>query len=786
MRTVTASQLRSGNYKGSGFGPNIPPLYSIEIMNKDEETGEESFNSENITDWLMNACQELQSIHDSFVWDQEKRRQLYVHGTINPNTDRSNFSTQLSARDSRPGSQFSINKTYNAIETWVSKITKWPATVVVNPTQSEYADKQGAKLGNLVCDNLAYVNKTQDKAAEIARHAFVDGEVFATAEWDSDFGDESEEGRAVEEVMDSEGNPVTSEEGAQLYKTVKESQGEVNMGFIEARYIMLEPKLKYEDIDWYIKIDPVYVDEAKCLYPDYATEFQGGSSGPIDWPWVYISEQETLRYTIKHRSTSQFPGGVEIVVIGDTVVEVTPYKLKNQPNKLDIVRYTDRDLMGVLRGSSRIDSIAIAQICYNNLWSIAYTNTSLAAHAYWLVPTQSNTKTEAIRNGAAIIHYTGVMAPKLETFKTVGGEVLNMMDRLEKIIETGMGHQGISQGEPPPGVDAAIALGLLEEQENQRAGPEIKKFNSFIAEWFKLALARAQDNYRTEDERLLRIVGRGNTDTIKSIEMTRFAGPYDVRIEKSTGLSHSKNLRLQQLMLIRQNFPQSLSDERFLSLMEMSDDKKLYDIVTAATDCAESENDDFSSGDPVELPRETDDHIAHLNVHYPHIQTAGFKEDVPPDVQKEELLHIHGHEWSVYRQAWTNLAIAQKLSEMPQFPRVLKIDIPVALIPQLVQSGMDYETARVMRQQALMQAGAPPPTAPTGEPPISEADIESAGQLGAEGVEDSATGALGAMEGEPMPNGEQVMGSAMEADGNVIPVEQRVMSRGEEENVGIN
>lgn len=777
MRVVTSSQLRSGNYKGSGFGPNIPPLYSIQLRTDDGE-----INHEAIRDWFINASEELQPIHDNFVWDQEKRRQLYVYGTVNPNTDRHNFATSLSTKDSRPTSQFSMNKVFNAVETWVSKVTKWPATVVVNPTQGEYSDKQGAKLGNLVCNNLAYVNKTADKAAEIVRYAFVDGEVFATAEWDQDFGDEVGE-REVRAVVNAEGEEITSQEGAPLYNASTPNQGEVNMSFIESRYIMLEPKLKYEDVDWYIKVEPIYVDEARAQYPDYADEFEGGNSGPQDWPWIYISDQETLKYTIKHRSTSQFPGGAEITIIGDCVVSVDEYQLKNQPNKLDIVRYTDRDIMGVLRGSSRIDSVAVAQIVFNNLWSVAYTNTSLAGHAYWLIPTQSNTKTEAIRNGSAIIHYTGQMKPELAVFKTVGGELLSMLDRLETFIDKGMGHQGISQGEPPPGVDAAIAMGLLEEQENQRAGPEIKKFNSFIAEWFKLALARAQDNYKTTDTRLLRIVGKGNTDTIKSIEMTRFAGPYDVRVEKSTGLSHSSNLRMQQLMLIKQNFPNAVSDERFLALMEMSDDKKLYDIVTAATDCAESENDDFAAGDSVPLPGWSDDDIAHLNVHYPHIQTAGFKEDVPPDIQNEELAHIRQHEFNVYQKAWSNLAIANRLAALEQFPRVYKIDIPAALIPMYVEQGLTYEQARVIRQQQAMAAGMPPAApspldaalaAPAGEP-ISQDDMAMAGQ-GEEVIEDSASGMLDAMGGEPLPEGEQVMGTATEADGNVIPTEQTLGS----------
>lgn len=766
-RVVSARDIRrSSGASASAIPSRVRPLWTVNLQGEDE-----------IIKWLTETVQELESDHNALVQSQDKKREFYAGmqaqslGRVGIPRDRDEVV------NSNTFSRVTINKLYNMMELWVAKLTRYSPNVVVNPANNEYSDRVSAKLGKIIADNLAYVNDMETVLEECVRKSRIDGEVFAFPDWDKDVGDyvqgfqDTLDDAQPVAVIDSEGNPVYGSDEEPLYTTPQQKIGDVRVNIVDSRFVILEPKLVYKDVDWCIRMRVRYADEVRTEFPDIG-EIEEGTFGPFNFPWLSLAENEVLEWQIYHKATKNCAPGIEIRMLHDKVLSVGPYQRKSARDMLPMVRYTCIDIPGVLRGVSILDNLMIQQVLLNNVVSMAYTNASLGAHIFWLVPTGANADLSKLRNGASVIKFTGAQAPKIESFKTVGEELFRLFEYLEKWILEGSGHQGISQGDPPPGVDAAIAMGVLEEQENQRANPEIKKYNAFVKKLYVLMLSLAQDNYKNSDGRLLRIVGKNSQDTLKAIDMSKFSGSYDVRVQRSTTLSESKSLRLQQLMLIHQNWPNAVSDQRFLDIMEMGDEEKFFDIVTASTHAAEAENEKFFGGEPVLPPNEFEDHLAHWQVHVPFMNTLSFKEDVDPELQKLMVNHVLTHEFFLFQKASNNMALLQKLITQELYPLFFKLPIPLVQVAQFIQQGISVDQALQMKQQQELgglpaPGGAPPDAAPQegAPPPSPEAPPEAPdGQLeGAEAPPLEAQAAAPPQEAKPATDQLSVIAELLKA-----------------------
>lgn len=742
---IYANSFRTSSHQ---FG-EIPPLWTIDFA-----------DDEAVLKWFSQAIDALKEDHRERSYIQLRNRDFYA-SLQSPSLGRTGIPRDREGKEvTSTTSRIVVNKIYNMIELWVSKLTRFAPAVSVSPTNNEYSDKVSAELGKLIIDNIFYTHDIDELLELLVRCSRIFGEMYLFVEWDKTKGDYvlpkderallnsdmgmqvyGEEGTSEvtrQEVVSSDGTPVETVEGNTMMVDPSMRTGDVVINPVYPWFVWEEPRTFFKEVDWTIKQSTAYIDELRAKYPDKADDIQAGTYGELEIPYTDLANNEVPVFEIYHRSTEFLDSGRYIKLTPTCVLENKP--LPYSHGQIPRVRLTNIDVPGELRGTSLLNNVLLLQVMLNNLYSLAYTNLSLGAHAYWLIPTQANISKDKIRNSATVLSYTAPYTPKLEVFRTVGGEVFQMIGDVDARITEISGHQGLSQGDPPPGVDAALALGVLEEQEQQRANSDIKKYNAFIRKLAKLCLATAQDNYKQEDGRLLRIVGKNGQDRIKALDMAKFAGPYDVRVQRSTALSESKSARLQQLMLLKQNWPTSISDSRMLELMELADESKFYDLTTAAVRAAEAENERFFAGEEVKEPVQYENHFNHWEVHFQFMQSLSFKEDVPPEFQERLFDHLLVHEAKMFEAATKSITFAQKLIAIEQYPSFYLLPMPLTQVVQMLGQGVDPATMMMGGAPALPPPpmGAPPPPSseapPEGSEPGPMEDAEQQGEAEPDGM----------------------------------------------------
>jgi hypothetical protein len=275
----------------------------------------------------------------------------------------------------------------------------------------------------------------------------------------------------------------------------------------------------------------------------------------------------------------------------------------------------------------------------------------------------------------------------------IAPELFTYLGKLEETAEKLSGVFTMSRGQAPSGVRAAKALRVLEEQEDKRAYVTAITYNNVaLCDNAKLTLALAGQMYDNADGRLLQIVGKDNEFKIQSFESANLSKPYHFRIENTTALSQSPAARIDEIseiMQIRFDPQAPISREQFVQLLDLTASDQFKDIITRATKCAESENDDFLAGRPVAPPTETEDLICHWKVHAQAFQSREYKELVKPEFKQAAEQHFYVTEYLMFEKAngipgsmgqplrMGNPAFQQRLMiECPDFPMLLQQPIP--------------------------------------------------------------------------------------------------------------
>jgi hypothetical protein len=647
--------------------PYVKPFYSIDYENDTD-----------VLDWIKSTDTTLSNYYQPLFREQKNNLKIFLSTGINPN-----FFSPMVAVYLNQGliyddpDEIYINELYLLVMEQVATIVSNELTAQVLPNNDDYKDKVAAKFVKMWLDSISYDLSidTQRIKWEIQKKIF--GEAFVIPIWNPDKGDIHPIAKDLEEdeidLLDDDGRKVKDENGDVVKISKYQRIGEIDLINPLPFDVMIDPKQKYENSDWFYYVE---YKETSYLQRKYKDLDFGGDSQKISRfdPMSGLdksADNYTRVYHFYHRSHPFLNEG-RFIVCTDNYVLVNE-SLKDHPTLIDwqqlpLVRFSDLDVGFGVRGTPILPRNTRNVISgYNRLTNQIYNNLEAESPKIFVHET-AGVDAQRMPDGIIIVEWRGGIKPTIETPVTNTSSIFKFREDLKKnIIELG-GQTPMVRGDTPNAqLDSFIALQHFEDQRVQLAAPDIKGHIKSMELLYRLIMLIAQDHYDSEDQRLIKIVGRNNTFNLKYFDPENLGKVYDVKITTTGNLANSKAARTQLIMTIKREFPEMMSNEVFVDMLGLSSSDKFQNSITTAVNSAEAENEDMLNGIPVEPPERFEDLITHWDIHRIPLQGREYKL-APPEIKELFERHVTATEKLMFDQAAESPVFASRLQGLRQFP----------------------------------------------------------------------------------------------------------------------
>jgi hypothetical protein len=279
-----------------------------------------------------------------------------------------------------------------------------------------------------------------------------------------------------------------------------------------------------------------------------------------------------------------------------------------------------------------------------------------------------STKIESLGNNNQVIQYAGPVPPSAMQVMPTPPQMYERIQILVQTLQQLMGTQGISRGEIPPGITANSALQFLNQLESERSNSEIQKHAAFVIKVCKKALSVAGDQYKPDDGRLLRVVGKDNKFYIKNFDNANLSKPYDIKFENSDGFPETLAATRQRIQDMMQQNPDMMTGAEWMHYFQISDEEGVIDSVTEAIKTAESENEDLMAGLPIAAPTMEEDLLVKFKVRLNLFQKRAFKEDSSNEAYNAAKQNLFDIEELMIFKSKSSPQFQAQLAQLTMFP----------------------------------------------------------------------------------------------------------------------
>lgn len=651
------------------------PIWKIDLDDPSQE--------EKIRKWLVG---EITFLREE---DQDRMRQIQRNMALYKGIQYNDQNTRNFRDDPREVNRLKrprkivVNHLYDLTEQRVSKLVKFRPAVAALPTHDDYPDRLASKTVEEWIKHIFYQeNLDGEIAPEVARTGSVQGEGYLFIEWDPEKGEEhpdsikereENDGKVMIPLMGDDDKPQVDEQGKTIMIEKVIKVGDVCHEPEFAYNMFLEKTDDFKRCNYAFRRKIWDVDELKAKYPSKAGSIKATEdANTYDFESMEVRKlgNRVLTYYFYHKDHPQLPGGREIHFTPDVIL--INRKSRYSHGGFPFERWDDVPVPGERHAVSFYNNVRALTSQYNNLTNMIVRSQALMAHAKWVTPAGA-CKIEQLGNDHTIVQYKGQIPPQLVQANPTGAELFKFREQLKEEFQQLAGVFGVSRGEPPPGIKAGVALQFLSEQENERSNAAILSWNDFIRRVAIKTLSVAADFYDPSDERTIRVMGRDNEWMIKELDPEDLNRDYDLRIQNTSALPQSKAARIQTLLDLNEQFPNQLTPERVLDMLDFAQEQKFVDAASAAVKASEAENYKIlEEGDGPGTVEDYEDHIIHWQTHITKLQEHQFKAQIPKKHQEDFKKHVKAHEMLMAEKAKVDPGFAEKLATLELYPLFFK------------------------------------------------------------------------------------------------------------------
>lgn len=464
------------------------------------------------------------------------------------------------------------------------------------------------------------------------------------------------------------------------------------------------------------------------VVPDIDTQVEGVPNRKQEadaWralPVLFFTPMDSMEievFTYYHRPTPALPNGRMLKFLSNgTVLSDVPLPYKSIP----VFRVVQGEMIGTPQGHCMASDLAPVQEASDIIKSAILTNQKAFGVQGILVPTGSNIEFESINGGLGVIYYTPIAGP--DGGKPTALQLTNtpkeMFDNVNVMGDDLAALSGInptSQGNPPPGLDAGVAINLVQSASITFQDSLRKSMTKAIKACCYHIIDTLRTNPQADLPRLVQLVGKSNREALVEFKGSQLEGIGQIVVDMGNPLEWTIAGRA-SIAKALVDAKQVRSPEEYLQVLNTGRLEPLTEADTSELNNIRSENEFLMDGKPV-MAMAGENHPLHIKEHLSLLANPEVRNNA--EFAQNVMAHCNQH-----ADAWDMgdrlLAILQGMRPPGMMSMPPPADGPPPPNgPQRPPGGAPPPRGPNGAPPGTLQAPRPPlpPPAPPGQPPAA-------------------------------------------------------------------
>jgi hypothetical protein len=550
-----------------------------------------------------------------------------------------------------------------------------PKVAFIPQSYFDQDDINNAKACKILCQSRMEEMKFDQILTKQDNHMFLFGHTISEVCWDEKAGPLNDKYVAKKKQYNGK-VPKIDENGVVLEgQYIKDEEMHLGDWVIKPMlpwYCFPEEQKKcIKECDYFETIEWKFQQEVEADHPKAKGKIK--QNGHVMWEMsatdLNIPENMVMVRTFWHKPTKYFPEGCKITYCNDLILEWIDFPYED--GELPFVEDRDITIPDEFWGRPFLINIEQYYRMNNSILSAQARNHGVLGAPKYVYPEGSVDK-QSLNNEFGGIAYRGPTAPQVLQHNYVNrGEIelaANITSRTGKLARL----FDVSRGNVPPGITAAQALRLLEDQQFQAMAVTSANRKQRVLDLYRMGIKRMAQYYKPDDGRMARILGSNNTYLMMSFQKFDFNLIYDLRIENKSGLSDSPAARLAEIIDLNtatQTDP-IFKKKETVKLLGLNLIEAFQDEATYAIDTAKQCLDMIINGQPAPAPEGTDGLLEFYGVFSRFVESPEYKFVLRPDTKAMVMDYIMAIEMLCYEKSVKNPKFSQELQSFEKFPMV--------------------------------------------------------------------------------------------------------------------
>ena len=507
--------------------------------------------------------------------------------------------------------RLTVNKLPPLVELSIATFLRYKPIITTTPATSDEDDRRTAKVSELLARYLWDELKTNVLLVEMLTWMFTAGSAFVRTGWDDKKGRKIPIFAQVPSMNPETGiiEAVDSEEIVD-YKY----DGLPTMDIIDPFSMSVEPgALKFEDAAWCIATEILRIGELEKRFntkiePTSANDDQIHTPMYVERDSQIINEDRAALMQMYERPTKKHPNGRLIFKANNKILD----EQELPGGQIRIVHFRNIILPGEFWPTSMCSQVIPLQMEINRGRSQLIENRNLTSRPQMISPEGAIVKGTYNNKPGSIVQWDPIAAHSVEPHylnpPQVPGFVMAILGLAnEDMMDLTSRHEA-SQGQNT-GASSGRQVAMYRSADDSRLAPTMLLFEEGLQEVGKHQLATCQENMN--GEMVLNIVGKGRISEVFKFNANDVSDATNLRYDIGSQLPWAKESTREMAMQL--NASGKMSDEMMHQILEVPDDRKLYENEQSHRLNARLENQQLVQGYFAPLP--TDNHQVHLQEH---------------------------------------------------------------------------------------------------------------------------------------------------------------------------